>query len=213
MKWLAALLLVGAGIAHADIKMEFVEKVIPTYPQELLKSAISGSVRIGFDVLADGSVRNVKVLQSSDPAFANSALKAARKWRFKPWTVSRENPEKVDVQTNLYFRLNDKEEWWDIYERAGLILKTCKQFNEEVALYRKDDEKRPLDEMNTTLLSIRMISDIPKDGATSYEYALATSKAFNKALPKIIEQCRAFPGVDYVDLWPAALRERLVPQR
>lgn len=119
----------------------------------------------------------------------------------------------MDVQTNLYFRLNDKEEWWDIYERAGLILKTCKQFNEEVALYRKDDEKRPLDEMNTTLLSIRMISDIPKDGATSYEYALATSKAFNKALPKIIEQCRAFPGVDYVDLWPAALRERLVPQR
>ncbi|AIL64205.1 TonB family protein [Pseudomonas alkylphenolica] len=213
MKWLAALLLMGAtGFAHADIKVEFVEKTIPTYPAELRKAAITGSVKIGFEVRADGSVADVKVIQSSEPAFADAALEAARQWRFKPWAVTKENPAKLDVRTDLHFRLNDKKEWWDIYERAGLILMTCKKFNEEVAQFRKDDSARPLDDMNTTLLSIRMISRFEEDGVTSYKQSMATSKSFKKALPGIIKKCQTYPGIDFVDVWPAYLRERLVPQ-
>ncbi|TDF83448.1 energy transducer TonB [Pseudomonas sp. H9] len=213
MKWLAVLLCLGASIAQADVKIEFVEKVIPVYPAELRKAAITGSVKVGFNVLANGSVADLKVIQSSDPAFADAALDAVKQWRFKPWTVSKENPASIEVLNELRFRLNDKNEWRELYELAGLVLMTCKQFNDEVALYRKDDPNRSLADMDTTLLSIRMISHYEVDGATSYMESVATGNAFRKALPKIAEQCQTYPGVDFVDLWPAYLRDRLVPAR
>lgn len=213
MKWFAALLLLGAGIAQADIKLEFVEKTIPVYPAELRKDAITGSVRVGFQVHSDGTVSDVKVIQSSESAFADAALEAVRQWRFKPWKVSVDNPAMIDVQNDLFFRLNDKQAWWEIYERAGLIVMTCKQFNDEVALYRKDDPARPLSEMKTTQLSIRMISQATEGGVTSYKKSLATSASIEKALPQIIERCQTYPGLDFVDVWPAPLRERLAQKR
>lgn len=209
MKWFAALLLLAAGIAHADIKLEFVEKTVPAYPAELRKAAITGSVRVGFQVLADGSVSDVKIIQSSEPAFADAALSAVRQWRFKPWTVSGDNPAQIDVQNDLIFRLNNKQELWEIYERVGLILMTCRQFNDEVAQYRKDDAGRSLKDMKTTQLSIRMISQATEDGVTSYKKSLATSKSFEKALPNIIERCQTYPGLDFVDVWPESLRLKL----
>lgn len=209
MKWFAALLVLAAGIAHADIKLEFVEKTVPAYPVEMRKAAITGSVRVGFYVHADGRVRDVKVIQSSEPAFADAALVAVRQWRFKPWSVSDDDPEQIEVQNDLIFRLNDKREWWEIYERAGLILMTCQQFNDEVAQHRKDDAGRSLKDMKTTLLSIRMISRATEDGITSYKKSLATSASFEKALPNIIERCQTYPGLDFVDVWPEPLRQRL----
>lgn len=209
MKWFAALLLLVAGIAQADIKLEFVKKTVPTYPAELRVAAITGSVRVSFNVHADGSVKDVKVLQSSEPAFADAALRAVRQWRFKPWTVSDDDPAQIEVQNELIFRLNDKQELWEFYERAGLVLMTCKQFNDEVVHYRKDDPDRSLKDMKTTMLSIRLLSGATEDGVTSYKKSLATTASFEKALPKIIERCQAFPGIDFVDVWPEPLREKL----
>lgn len=209
MKRFAALLFLVAGIAHADIKLEFVEKTVPAYPAEMQKAAITGSVRVGFNVHADGSVSDVRILQSSEPAFVDAALRAVRQWRFKPWTVSDDNPAQIEVENELIFRLNNKQELWEFYERAGLVLMTCKQFNDEVAQYRKDDPDRSLKDMKTTSLSIRMISRATEDGVTSYKKSLATTADFEKALPKIIERCHAFPGLDFVDVWPEPLRERL----
>ncbi|MDD2059467.1 energy transducer TonB [Pseudomonas putida] len=204
------LLVMAAGMAQADIGLEFVQKIIPVYPAELRKAIITGSVKVGFRVMADGSVTDVKVIRSSEPAFANAALEAVRQWRFKPWTVTKENPAFLDVRNDLHFRLNDKREWWDIYERAGLVLKTCKQFNEEVALYRKDEPARSLEDMETTLVSVRMMSHFNVDGVTSYKESRATAESFQKALPGILQKCQAFPGIDFVDVWPAALRQRLI---
>ncbi|MFQ6574834.1 energy transducer TonB [Pseudomonas sp. UM16] len=213
MKWFAALLVMVAGIAHADIKLEFVEKTIPIYPAELSKAAITGSVKVSFQAQADGTVTDVKIVNSSDPAFANAALKAVKQWRFQPWTVSKENPATLEVRTDLHFRLNDKKEWWALYDRARLVVMSCKQFNEEVAQYRKNDPGRSLEHMDTTLLSVRMMSNFSGDEAISYKESRATTESFEKALPRIIKQCKTYPGVDFVDVWPAYLRERLVQQR
>lgn len=210
MKWFAILLLMAAGVAQADVGLEFEKKVVPVYPAELRKATITGSVKVSFRVMADGSVTDVKVISSSEPAFATAALEAVRQWRFKPWTVSKENPAFLDVRNDLHFRLNDKKEWLQIYERAGLVLKTCKQFNEEVALYRKDDPTRSLEDMETTLLSVRMMSNFNVDGVTSYKASRATAESFQEALPGIMKKCETYPGVDFVDVWPAALRERLI---
>ncbi|QBF24223.1 energy transducer TonB [Pseudomonas tructae] len=209
MKWFAASLLLAAGVAQADIKLEFVEKTIPVYPAELRKSAITGSVRVGFKVRFDGVVSDVQALQSSDPAFTAAALEAVRHWRFKPWTVSTENPPMVDVENDLVFRLNDKRQWMEIFERAGLIVMTCRQFNDEVALYRKDAPTRSLNDMQTTRVSIRMIAQATEGGATSFKKSRVASQAFEQALPGIVERCRTYPGLDFVDVWPSPLREKL----
>lgn len=61
-----------------------VNQVKPNYPPELRKQEITGRVLVAFTVLADGRVTNVRVEQSTNPAFDQAALSAVRQWRFEP---------------------------------------------------------------------------------------------------------------------------------
>jgi protein TonB len=56
----------------------------PTYPPELRRAGISGTVVLMFIVRADGSTSNVTVERSDNPAFEEPAIRAVRKWRFEP---------------------------------------------------------------------------------------------------------------------------------
>lgn len=56
----------------------------PTYPPELKRAGISGRVVLQFVVRDDGTVSNVKVERSDNPAFEEPAIRAVRKWRFEP---------------------------------------------------------------------------------------------------------------------------------
>lgn len=56
----------------------------PTYPPELRRAGISGTVVLVFVVRADGTTSNVQVQSSTNPAFEEHALRAVRTWRFEP---------------------------------------------------------------------------------------------------------------------------------
>jgi protein TonB len=57
------------------------------------------------EVLSDGSVRNVRVLESSGHAVLDrSALKAVQKWRFRPGTRGGK-PVTMNVKVPVVFRL------------------------------------------------------------------------------------------------------------
>ena len=58
-------------------------KVQPLYPDLARKMNITGTVKIEVVVLPNGVVKEAKVL-GGHPVLANSALDAARKWRFEP---------------------------------------------------------------------------------------------------------------------------------
>jgi len=56
----------------------------PTYPPELRRAGISGTVVLMFVVRSDGTTSNITVQSSDNPAFEEPAIRAVRKWRFEP---------------------------------------------------------------------------------------------------------------------------------
>jgi TonB family protein len=58
-------------------------KVQPTYPELAHKMNISGTVKIEVTVAANGTVKEARVV-GGHPVLAQSALDAAKRWRFEP---------------------------------------------------------------------------------------------------------------------------------
>ena len=61
-----------------------VRTVAPKYPTELKRDGIAGVVSINCIIDEKGNVTESKVLKSSHPSFAEPALDALNKWKFKP---------------------------------------------------------------------------------------------------------------------------------
>lgn len=71
----------------ADGKMEPpvpVRTVPPEIPQDFARAGGTGLVTVNFLVDEQGSVQDARVEKTSDPTLDESALKAVRKWKFKP---------------------------------------------------------------------------------------------------------------------------------
>jgi len=54
---------------------------LPKYPKQARKQKTEGVVRLNVDIGPDGKVKDLKVLDG-DPLLADTAVRAARKWRF-----------------------------------------------------------------------------------------------------------------------------------
>lgn len=71
----------------SDGPLVAIVRVAPTYPSILSAKGIEGWVSVIFDVLPDGSVANIAVLNSSHSGFERSAVRAASRFRFKARVV------------------------------------------------------------------------------------------------------------------------------
>ena len=58
-------------------------KVQPFYPELARKMNIAGTVKIEVTVAPNGNVKEARIV-GGHPVLANSALDAAKKWRFEP---------------------------------------------------------------------------------------------------------------------------------
>ena len=75
----------------------------PIYPPALQRAGITGDVRVSFVAYADGSVGEVKILESDHPDLAQASRVAIEKWRFKPWTVEGDKPAEQEVIAPMIF--------------------------------------------------------------------------------------------------------------
>ncbi|MDJ0905314.1 MAG: TonB family protein [Woeseiaceae bacterium] len=75
------------GVTPGDGPMVLLVRPRPVYPARALQDGIEGWVVVQFDVLENGSVSNIAVVESSDRIFEKSARMAAEKFRFKPRIV------------------------------------------------------------------------------------------------------------------------------
>jgi TonB family protein len=82
--------------------------VLPEYPRSEKDAGIEGSVMLKAEILKDGSVGEITVVDGVEghPALEESAIKALRQWRFSPAT---ENGQPVDmtIQIPIAFRLDN----------------------------------------------------------------------------------------------------------
>lgn len=77
----------GPGSAWSDGPLISLIRVTPQYPARALQNGLEGHAIVQFDVLADGSVTNVSIIESSDKLFERSSIEAAKRFRFKPRVV------------------------------------------------------------------------------------------------------------------------------
>ncbi len=62
-------------------------RVSPTYPLDAERRELAGHVIVQFDVMANGYVANVTVIESSNRIFESAAIKAAERFKYKPQVV------------------------------------------------------------------------------------------------------------------------------
>jgi len=82
-----------------------VREVKPDYPESAKKERIQGNVMLGVVVKKDGTVGDVTVKKSLHPELDEAAVRAMKKWEFKPGT---KDGKAVDVTVEVEMTFNLK---------------------------------------------------------------------------------------------------------
>jgi len=81
-------------------------RIPPTYPMRAANRRIQGWVKVEFTITKKGTVKDAVVVASKPSSiFNNAALKAIKRWKFKPHIIAGEAYEQRAVQT-LEFKLS-----------------------------------------------------------------------------------------------------------
>ncbi len=82
-------------------------RVEPQYPPNAARKGIQGWVRMRFDISPEGKVVNPVVVAASPPGvFDTYALRAIKKWKYRPKIVKGSAVARRGVQVKLLFRLD-----------------------------------------------------------------------------------------------------------
>lgn len=84
-------------------KAKLLEGILPQYPEEALKSRITGAVELRVVFEKGGTVRLVEVV-SGYPMLAQSAVDAVKHWKY-PQTMLNGKPVEVDTLVFVTFAL------------------------------------------------------------------------------------------------------------
>jgi periplasmic protein TonB len=82
-----------------------INRIPPSYPHEMRRAGISGSVTLEFIIERDGSVSGIEIAESTHRAFEAPAIEALRRWRFTPATRNGE-PVRVIARQPIPFEPN-----------------------------------------------------------------------------------------------------------
>lgn len=84
-------------------------QVSPRYPIEAAQNGKEGYVIVGFDITADGTVSNVRVLDANPKRiFDKEALSAVQNWKYKPKFDAGKAVPQLNQQVQLDFKLEQK---------------------------------------------------------------------------------------------------------
>ena len=81
-------------------------KVQAAYTDAARRSGIQGSVLLSAVVDESGKAQDIRVEHPIDPGLDQEAVKAVRRWRFRPGEQDG-RPVRVPVKVEITFRLND----------------------------------------------------------------------------------------------------------
>ena len=90
----------GSGITLPVL----VKPASPPYPDELKQAGREGQVALQVEVRKNGTVGEVHVVASDDPAFTEPAVATAKKWLYRPAT---QNGTPITFYENAVLKFND----------------------------------------------------------------------------------------------------------
>jgi len=102
----------GKGIGNlfniGDLDQQPVARVrqAPSYPYDMRRAGINGSVVVEFIISTEGDVIQTQVIKSSHREFEMPALQAVQKWKFKP---GRRRGQVVNVRASQLLEFNATE--------------------------------------------------------------------------------------------------------
>jgi TonB family protein len=64
--------------------LNLIKRVEPVYPQIMRSARMTGTVVLDAVIHADGTIGDVKVVQTTNAAFSQSAIDAVKQWRYAP---------------------------------------------------------------------------------------------------------------------------------
>ena len=84
-------------------------KILPIYPRRAQDRGIEGYVIVEFTVTKQGTVKNVRIVESvpDSTIFHRAAIKAAEKFKYKPRVVDGQTIEVPGVQNKITFEIED----------------------------------------------------------------------------------------------------------
>ena len=94
------------GAAPSDADVIPMVRVNPQYPISAAERGIEGWVLVRFSITTSGTVKDAKVIDAKPSAIFNrAALRAIRKWKYKPKIVDGKPVERRGVTVRLNFEL------------------------------------------------------------------------------------------------------------
>jgi periplasmic protein TonB len=87
------------------VQPEAIERQAPTYPPELRAAGVEGEVVARAVIGEDGRVRDVEIVRTDHPLFAEALLETVPRWRFRPATVDG-LPIEIDYTLVQQFKLD-----------------------------------------------------------------------------------------------------------
>lgn len=93
--------------AVADAEAILVYGVQPIYPERAASRGLEGWVHLGFTVTPTGSVKDEYVIASSSKIFNRAAMKAIRKFKYKPKIVDGTAVDWPDQEFLMSFEMAD----------------------------------------------------------------------------------------------------------
>jgi uncharacterized protein len=92
---------------------------LANYPGEMVDRSIEGSVLLDYLVAVDGSVREVRVIDSLPPkAFDDAARRSVLSWKFKP-AMRRGEPFAAWGTVQVIFKFSSRSDVTSIYDREA----------------------------------------------------------------------------------------------
>jgi TonB family protein len=74
----------GGPVRIGSGQLELLKRVEPIYPPQMISARQTGTVVVDAIIRPDGTVDDVKVLQSQGPLFDRAAITAVKQWRYSP---------------------------------------------------------------------------------------------------------------------------------
>lgn len=88
-------------------KPHLIHQVNPVYPEQEKRAHHQGTVVIYALIVEDGSLTNLRVLESPSKALADAALAAARQWRYEPRRCP-EGATRTETTLSIFFALGSR---------------------------------------------------------------------------------------------------------